>query len=67
MICLKREIAKEAVTKYGKEIDRLIVEQVKSDYPDHSLLTEEGGFLRGDPERLKCRVLVCNWSLRNED
>jgi len=33
-------------------VDRLIVEEIKRYYPHHSLLTEESGFLQGDPEWL---------------
>jgi len=48
----KRSTAKEAATKYDKEVDRLIVEEIKRHYPHHSLLTEESGFLRDDPDWL---------------
>jgi myo-inositol-1(or 4)-monophosphatase len=48
----ERSPAKEAATKYDKEVDRLIVEEIKRHYPHHSLLTEEGGFLQGDPDWL---------------
>jgi len=48
----ERNTAKEAATKYDKDVDRLIVEQIKRHYPDHSLLTEESGFLKGDPDWL---------------
>ncbi len=48
----ERSTAKEAATKYDKEVDSLIVEEIKRHYPDHSLLTEEGGFLQGDPDWL---------------
>jgi myo-inositol-1(or 4)-monophosphatase len=48
----ERTTAKEAATKYDKEVDRLIVEEIKRHYPHHSLLTEEGGFLKGDPDWL---------------
>ena len=47
-----RSTAKEAVTKYDKEIDNLIIKEVKSYYPHHSLLTEEGGLVEGDPDWL---------------
>jgi myo-inositol-1(or 4)-monophosphatase len=46
----KRSPAKEAVTSYDKEVDRLIIEEIKRHYPHHSLLTEESGFLQGDPD-----------------
>jgi myo-inositol-1(or 4)-monophosphatase len=48
----KRGTAKEIATRYDKEVDRLIVEEIKRHYPRHSLLTEEGGFLEGDPDWL---------------
>jgi len=48
----ERSTAKEAATKYDKEIDRLIVGEIRSRYPQHSLLTEESGFLKGDPDWL---------------
>jgi myo-inositol-1(or 4)-monophosphatase len=48
----ERSTAKEAATKYDKAVDRLIVEKIKRRYPHHSLLTEEGGFLQGDPDWL---------------
>ena len=48
----ERSTAKEAATKYDKEVDRLIVEEIRRHYPRHSLLTEESGFLQGDPDWL---------------
>jgi len=48
----KRGTAKEVATRYDKEVDRLIVEEIKRHYPHHSLLTEESGFLQGDPDWL---------------
>ena len=48
----KRSSAKEAATKYDKKIDRLLVEEIERHYPRHSLLTEESGFLQGDPDWL---------------
>jgi myo-inositol-1(or 4)-monophosphatase len=48
----ERSTAKEAATRYDKEVDNLIVEQIKRYYPHHSLLTEEGGFLKGEPDWL---------------
>ena len=48
----KRSPAKEAITIYDKEVDRLIIEEIKRHYPHHSLLTEESGFLKGDPDWL---------------
>ena len=48
----ERTTAKEAITRYDKEVDRLIVEQIKRHYPHHSMLTEESGFVEGDPDWL---------------
>ena len=48
----ERSTAKEAATKYDKEVDRLIVEEIKRHYPRHSLLTEESGLLQGDADWL---------------
>ena len=48
----ERSSAKEAATKYDKEVDGLIVEEIRRHYPRHSLLTEESGFLQGDPDWL---------------
>jgi myo-inositol-1(or 4)-monophosphatase len=48
----ERSTAKEAATKYDKEVDRLIVGEIKRYYPRHSLLTEENGFLQSDPDWL---------------
>jgi myo-inositol-1(or 4)-monophosphatase len=48
----ERSSAKEAATKYDKEVDTLIVEEIKRHYPRHSLLTEETGFAQGDPDWL---------------
>jgi len=43
---------KEAVTQYDKMIDELIVREIRKRYPQHSLLTEESGLLKGDPDWL---------------
>jgi myo-inositol-1(or 4)-monophosphatase len=48
----ERSTAKEAATQYDKEVDNLIIEKIKRRYPYHSLLTEESGFLQGDPDWL---------------
>ena len=48
----ERNSAKEAATKYDKEVDILIVEEIKRHYPRHSLLTEESGFVQGNPDWL---------------
>jgi len=47
-----RSSAKEAVTKYDKMVDELIIQEIRRQYPDHSLLTEESGLLKGDPDWL---------------
>jgi len=47
-----RSAAKEAATSYDKEVDSLIIEEIKRHYPHHSLLTEESGFLESDPDWL---------------
>jgi myo-inositol-1(or 4)-monophosphatase len=48
----ERSTAKEAATKYDKEVDKLIIGEIKRHYPHHSLLTEESGSLQGDPDWL---------------
>jgi myo-inositol-1(or 4)-monophosphatase len=48
----QRGTAKEVATRYDKEVDSLIVEEIGRHYPGHSLLTEESGPLRGDPDWL---------------
>jgi len=48
----QRSTAKEAATRYDKEVDRLIVEEIKRHHPHHSLLTEESGFLKDDADWL---------------
>jgi len=47
-----RYSVKEAVTKYDKMIDELIIREIRKRYPQHSLLTEESGRLTGDPDWL---------------
>ena len=43
---------KEAITKYDKIVDELIIQEITKRYPHHSLLTEESGLLKGDPDWL---------------
>lgn len=43
---------KEATTKYDKAVDELIIREIRQKYPHHSLLTEESGFVKGDPDWL---------------
>jgi myo-inositol-1(or 4)-monophosphatase len=47
-----RSTAKEASVRYDKDVDRLIIAEIKRHYPHHSLLTEESGFLQSDPDWL---------------
>ena len=47
-----RTSAKEAATKYDKMSDELIIAGIRSVFPEHSILTEESGFLQGDREWL---------------
>lgn len=47
-----RSSAKEAITAYDKMVNDLIIEEIKRHYPHHSLLTEESGFLEGNPDWL---------------
>ena len=48
----ERGTAKEVATKYDKEVDNLVIAEIKRHYPHHSLLTEESGLLQGDPDWL---------------
>jgi myo-inositol-1(or 4)-monophosphatase len=48
----ERHSVKEAVTDYDKMIDDLIVQAIRERYPHHSLLTEESGLLKRDPNWL---------------
>jgi myo-inositol-1(or 4)-monophosphatase len=47
-----RSTAKEAVTKYDKGVDQIIIEKIRKTYPDHSLLTEESGYQEANPDWL---------------
>lgn len=42
-LMLKRGSAKEVVTEYDKKSDQMIREQIEAIFPDHNLVTEEGG------------------------
>lgn len=48
----QRSSAKEAVTKYDKMVDELVINEIRGRYPNHSLLTEESGLIKGDPDWL---------------
>ncbi|MFP4423838.1 MAG: inositol monophosphatase family protein [Candidatus Woesearchaeota archaeon] len=39
----KRGLSKEVSTKYDKECDRILIDEITRRYPDHNLLTEESG------------------------
>jgi len=47
-----RSSVKDAVTRYDKMVDELIIQEIREKYPHHSILTEESGFLKGSPEWL---------------
>jgi len=47
-----RSTAKEAVTDYDKMADELIIQRIKEKYLEHSVLTEESGLLKADPDWL---------------
>lgn len=47
-----RATVKDAVTKYDRMVDELIIGMIREKYPNHSLLTEESGLLQADPEWL---------------
>lgn len=39
----ERGMSKEIITEYDKESDRIILEQLKENFPEHNYLTEESG------------------------
>ncbi|MGM5488539.1 MAG: inositol monophosphatase family protein [Nanobdellota archaeon] len=41
----KRGLSKEVTTKYDKECDRILIDEVVRRYPSHNLLTEESGHI----------------------
>jgi len=47
-----RTTAKEAATVYDRRADSLIVQGIRDAYPGHSILSEEGGLVEGDPDWL---------------
>jgi len=47
-----RTTAKEAATVYDRTADSLIVRGIKEAHPGHSILSEEGGLVEGDPDWL---------------
>lgn len=48
----ERTTSKEAATKYDKIVDQFLVSEIEKKYPSHSLLTEESGFKKKDPDWL---------------
>ncbi|UCE98115.1 MAG: inositol monophosphatase [Dehalococcoidia bacterium] len=48
----KRYGVKDAITKYDKLVDELIVHQIRNQYPEHRVLSEEGGLTKGESEWL---------------
>jgi len=47
-----RSGAKDAATEYDKLVDKLIIEEIRKNYPNHSFLTEESGCRSADPDWL---------------
>jgi myo-inositol-1(or 4)-monophosphatase len=47
-----RTTAKEAATAHDKAADSLVVRGIREAHPGHSILSEEGGLLEGDPDWL---------------
>lgn len=47
-----RKTSKEAATIYDKLSDKFIVGQIRKRYPDHNILSEEGGFKKGSSNYL---------------
>ena len=39
----ERGLSKEVTTKYDKECDKLIIERIRKEFPEHGLITEESG------------------------
>jgi myo-inositol-1(or 4)-monophosphatase len=40
----RRGLSKEVTTKYDIESDKIIIKEIKENFPDHNILTEESGF-----------------------
>jgi len=47
-----RGTSKEVVTRYDKIIDKFIIQKIQKEFPDHSILSEEGGLIRRKKEFL---------------
>jgi len=48
-LILQRSSAKDAATAYDKLVDQFIVAEIRKNYPSHSILAEESGYLPADP------------------
>ncbi len=56
-----RGTSKEIVTRYDKIIDKFLIQSIKKEFPEHSILTEESGFITGkasDQVSNKGKILV---------
>lgn len=47
-----RGTSKEIVTKYDKIVDKYIIQKIQKEFPDHSILSEEGGLISKKKEFL---------------
>lgn len=47
-----RGSVKEVTTKYDKIVDKLIIKEITKKYPNHGILTEESGLLKGNSDWL---------------
>ena len=47
-----RKTSKEAAIKYDKLSDKFIISQIRKKYSDHNILSEEGGFKKGNSNYL---------------
>ncbi|MCD5396136.1 MAG: inositol monophosphatase [Candidatus Pacebacteria bacterium] len=47
-----RGTSKEVVTRYDKMIDKFLIQKIQKEFPDHSILTEESGWIRRKKEFL---------------
>lgn len=48
----QRYTVKDAITRYDRMLDEQIIREIRDRYPDHSLLTEESGLSKADPDWL---------------
>ena len=47
-----RSTAKDAATRYDKIVDDMIIDEIRKAFPQHSILTEESGSFKKDPDWL---------------